>query len=262
MHTEYRWLLGAARPGSRQCGRSSSPARRRRSASVATATRSPATPSAAATTPGCPPSGRFPCDGVRPELDADFAFQLAMRTPVIAAVNGAAAGVGLAVALLRRPALRGRDRQADHGGAQARPARRVRDELDPAATRRPHPGQRPAAVGPGGHRRRRPSRGALWNGVAPDGEAALGGRNGLRGCCWRPPPGRTPWRRRSGRSPPTCCVTIRRHRSPTRCACSTRRWAPPSTARASPRCVSGEAPAAARAHCSRPHGHRGCRLAR
>ncbi len=32
-------------------------------------------------------------------LDADFAFQLAMRVPVIAAVNGAAAGVGLAVAL-------------------------------------------------------------------------------------------------------------------------------------------------------------------
>ncbi len=34
---------------------------------------------------------------VAPEFDADFAYQFAMHTPVIAAVNGAAAGVGLAV---------------------------------------------------------------------------------------------------------------------------------------------------------------------
>ena len=37
--------------------------------------------------------------GVRPEFDADFAFQFALRFPVIAAVNGACAGVGLALAL-------------------------------------------------------------------------------------------------------------------------------------------------------------------
>jgi enoyl-CoA hydratase/carnithine racemase len=37
--------------------------------------------------------------GVRPEFDHDLAFQFGMRVPLIAAVNGAAAGVGLAVAL-------------------------------------------------------------------------------------------------------------------------------------------------------------------
>jgi enoyl-CoA hydratase/carnithine racemase len=40
-----------------------------------------------------------PGSGVRPEWDADFAFQFALRVPVIAAVNGACAGVGLALAL-------------------------------------------------------------------------------------------------------------------------------------------------------------------
>ena len=40
-----------------------------------------------------------PGGGVRPEFDADFAVQFALRFPIIAAVNGAAAGVGLALAL-------------------------------------------------------------------------------------------------------------------------------------------------------------------
>ncbi|MCU1394350.1 MAG: putative enoyl-CoA hydratase [Ilumatobacteraceae bacterium] len=37
--------------------------------------------------------------GVRPELDHEFAFQFGMRLPLIAAVNGACAGIGLAVAM-------------------------------------------------------------------------------------------------------------------------------------------------------------------
>jgi len=40
-----------------------------------------------------------PGGDVRPEHDADFAYQFGMRLPIIAAVNGACAGVGLAVAL-------------------------------------------------------------------------------------------------------------------------------------------------------------------
>ena len=40
-----------------------------------------------------------PGRGVRPEWDADFACHFALGTPLIAAVNGACAGVGLALAL-------------------------------------------------------------------------------------------------------------------------------------------------------------------
>jgi enoyl-CoA hydratase/carnithine racemase len=39
-----------------------------------------------------------PCYGVRPEFDADMAWQLGMRTPMIAAVNGACAGIAVALA--------------------------------------------------------------------------------------------------------------------------------------------------------------------
>lgn len=37
--------------------------------------------------------------GVRPEFDHEFAFQFGMRLPMIAALNGACAGIGLALAL-------------------------------------------------------------------------------------------------------------------------------------------------------------------
>jgi enoyl-CoA hydratase/carnithine racemase len=49
--------------------------------------------------PGLPADLARPGYGVRPEFDHDFAFQFAMRFPIIAAVNGSCAGVALALSL-------------------------------------------------------------------------------------------------------------------------------------------------------------------
>lgn len=47
---------------------------------------------------GLPPEPAQPGKGARPELTADLTYQLAARFPIIAAVNGACAGIGLALA--------------------------------------------------------------------------------------------------------------------------------------------------------------------
>lgn len=48
--------------------------------------------------PGVPDDLARPGYGVRPEFDADMAWQLGVRVPMIAAVNGACAGIALALA--------------------------------------------------------------------------------------------------------------------------------------------------------------------
>ncbi len=48
--------------------------------------------------PGTPAELAKPGYGARPEFDADFAYQFGMTKPIVAAVNGAAAGAGLALA--------------------------------------------------------------------------------------------------------------------------------------------------------------------
>jgi enoyl-CoA hydratase/carnithine racemase len=48
--------------------------------------------------PGTPDDIATPGFGIRPDFDADFAYFLGMETVTIAAVNGAAAGVGFALA--------------------------------------------------------------------------------------------------------------------------------------------------------------------
>jgi enoyl-CoA hydratase/carnithine racemase len=98
MHTEYRWVLDQAEhddtvraivvtgEGRGFCAGADAGAL---DGHAAKGGYDPGTDPATLATPGY---------GVRPEFDRDFAFHFGLRTPVIAAINGPAAGVGFVLA--------------------------------------------------------------------------------------------------------------------------------------------------------------------
>ena len=90
---------GRGRRRRRRCGPSSSPATGGASAPAPTPPPSRATSTAGAYDPGVVADELArPGYGVRPEFDHAFAFHYGIPKPIIAAVNGPAAGVGLVLA--------------------------------------------------------------------------------------------------------------------------------------------------------------------
>ena len=65
--------------------------------------------------PGTPDELARPGYGVRPEFDADFAFQFGMSKPMLAAINGPAAGVGFVIACYADLRFAVPGAVADHG---------------------------------------------------------------------------------------------------------------------------------------------------
>ena len=97
MHTEYRWAMAAAQDDDEVRDVVVTGAGRGFCAGAdARALRGHA--ERGGYDPGTPEDLATPGYGVHPGLDGDFRFQLALRTPVIAAINGPAAGVGLVLA--------------------------------------------------------------------------------------------------------------------------------------------------------------------
>ena len=103
---------------------------------------------------GLPADRADPGYGVQPEFDDDFAWHYGYRTPDHRRRQRRRRRHRAGAGAVLRPAVRQRAGQDHDRGTQARPARRVRDELGAPPPRRRHTGRRPAAVGPDRHRRR------------------------------------------------------------------------------------------------------------
>jgi enoyl-CoA hydratase/carnithine racemase len=97
MHTEYRWCLATAEADDDVRAVVVTGAGRGFCAGADTAALDGHV-RAGRYDPGTPDELARPGYGVRPEFDHPFAFHFGMRLPVIAAINGPAAGVGLVLA--------------------------------------------------------------------------------------------------------------------------------------------------------------------
>ena len=187
--------------------------------------------------------------GVRPEYDHAFAFHFGLTVPVIAAVNGPAAGVGLVLACFADVRFAAAGAKLTTSAPRLGPAGRVRPVLGAPPPGRHRPRRRPAPVQP-----RRPGRGGGDDGPGQPGPA--------RPTSSFPPPTSTPGsspRRspppRSGRpsasSTPTSTVTSAPP-SPSPSGCS-RRWSrAPTSPKASPPSPRSAHPASDRPAVSRP----------
>jgi enoyl-CoA hydratase/carnithine racemase len=97
MHTEYRWLLQQAEDDAAVRAVIVTGAGRAFCAGADTKALEGHV-SKGGYDPGTPDDLAEPGYGVRPEFDAFFAYHMGLTKPVIAAINGAAAGVGFALA--------------------------------------------------------------------------------------------------------------------------------------------------------------------
>jgi enoyl-CoA hydratase/carnithine racemase len=174
----------------------------------------------------------------RAELDHDFAWQWAYDVPIIAAVNRACAGVGLALALfcdLRFASVSAKittaaaklGLPAEYGMSWVLPrlvgATRAADLLLSS---------RVVTVG-------ETAEWGLWNGVLPTASRPWL-RRSTTPACWPRRRDHGPSRRQSASSPTTDCDSTSGRASRTPSACSTQRCVRPSTERGSPPCAADD----------------------